>query len=95
MCPFWSKDYATQLEEKQAGHRELLAGLLDEVRGLYDWSSKETGETSDTVAGFYEGIKCVSDEPSNYRNKCEFSVGMDGAVGFRLGESFSVLSLVT
>lgn len=86
VCPLWSKDYATQLKEKAAGHRELLTGLLAEIRHLYDWTSKKDAKTDDAVANFYKGIKCANEDPSNYRNKCEFTIGMDGTVGFRLGE---------
>ena len=85
VCPLWSKDYKTQLDEKRASHVELLSGLVNEIQELH--SSKSTTEAADEVAGFYEGIRYVEDEPSHYRNKCELTVGMDGTVGFRLGEN--------
>ena len=67
------------MQEKKELHMKLLEELFNEIKKLNNYQDKQSN-----VIEIYDGIR-FSDKPNNYRNKCEFSIGKDGAIGFRLG----------
>lgn len=89
VCPLWNKPYEEQLKIKEADMRSVLnmtrqltkicPSLRKDSPKLYAWTQK------------YRKICCQFDgvTPSpclkGYRNKCEFNVGNDGVLGFRMG----------
>ncbi|XP_076634209.1 tRNA (uracil-5-)-methyltransferase homolog A isoform X1 [Colletes latitarsis] len=90
--PLWNTPYESQLELKQKDMRSILVTIcrqmLKESKGdLQDWLKYQKDK--------YEGLPCEllpilsTDTITEYRNKCEFTVGMSSkedkvVVGFRL-----------
>ncbi|XP_043252135.1 tRNA (uracil-5-)-methyltransferase homolog A [Colletes gigas] len=90
--PLWNTPYESQLELKQKDMRSILVTIcrqmLKESKGdLQDWLKYQKDK--------YEGLPCELlpilsiDTITEYRNKCEFTVGMSSkedkvVVGFRL-----------
>ncbi|CAG9856575.1 unnamed protein product [Phyllotreta striolata] len=90
--PFWNVEYSKQLEEKQENVRKVLQklgnGLAHNNPELQKWIENQKV--------LYNGLPCelsnirYADENNGYRNKCEFTVGLDEetklpTVGFRIG----------
>lgn len=90
VCPFWDKSYEDQLKFKDSNMRSVLnigkrllkiiPKLKNESPKLYEWTQKNS-----EISCQFDGV-----EPSpcliGYRNKCEFNVGADGTVGFKMGQ---------
>lgn len=89
VCPLWDKEYSEQLKIKENSMRSVLSlakqivklspTLKNDSPKLFAW----TQENSKICCPF-DGVE-ASPRINGYRNKCEFNVGRDGTVGFRLG----------
>lgn len=91
MCPYSSKSYEEQITEKAINHNKYLIDLMEGIQQANNAQFKFTpDELTRQAAKVYEGLS-HSKSVTNYRNKCEFTVGMDGTVGFRLGELKALL----
>lgn len=89
VCPLWTKDYDTQLKNKDRLMRSVLnmykqirafsSSLAKDAPNLFAWN-----ESHKDICCPFLGIE-RSPIINGYRNKCEFNVDRDGNVGFRLG----------
>lgn len=93
ICPLWNLPYEQQLAEKQQDYQNLLTELITELKELYSKTDNETEnrEQNKLNAVWLETISTLEidsirfhSENTGYRNKCEFSLGTDRVVGFRL-----------
>lgn len=92
ICPLWKMPYEQQLQEKQSAYQDLLDQLVVELKELYrDCELDEDKEQNESIADWMKQLEKIELEPirfdeqnTGYRNKCEFSVGTDRVVGFRL-----------
>jgi len=89
VCPLWKTNYEEQLKIKDHDMKSMLniakqltklcPNLKHDSPALFKWMTK-----NDKICCPFDGV-----EPSpitiGYRNKCEFNVGKDGIVGFRVG----------
>lgn len=78
ICPLWKTPYDEQLKLKENKYRDFIADLTCDIESLYfDWDKDEPTCT----------VKTIKPSPviNGYRNKCEFSIGTNKVVGFRLG----------
>ncbi|XP_057665970.1 tRNA (uracil-5-)-methyltransferase homolog A [Diorhabda carinulata] len=90
--PYWNIDYKDQLDLKQNSIRKLLKKLANDLAHhnpeLQEWIEKQKN--------LHNGLVCelsdirYAEETTGYRNKCEFTVGIDEetklpTVGFRIG----------
>ncbi|CAH0564921.1 unnamed protein product [Brassicogethes aeneus] len=90
--PFWDKEYSEQLKLKEEDMRQILRRLGNDLQyqnfELKQWIQNQKSKNSGLPCEF---LKVRSAEPyDGYRNKCEFSVGIDEetglkTVGFRIG----------
>lgn len=88
-CPLWNKSYEDQLKIKESNIKSVLnfhhhltklcPGLARDCPKLHQWLK----ENKEHYCHF-EGV-IPSPILLGYRNKCEFNVGSDGTVGFRMG----------
>lgn len=89
VCPLWDKEYTEQLEIKDNLIRSVLnlgeqvvklsPTLKSDSPKLFEWAQRNK-----KICCSYDGVN-PSPRIDNYRNKCEFNVGRDSTVGFRLG----------
>ncbi|KAK2496887.1 hypothetical protein MC885_007419 [Smutsia gigantea] len=93
VTPLWTVPYAEQLERKRLACEQVLQKLAKEIgstnRALLPWLLSQRHEHNKACCPL-EGVK-PSPQQTEYRNKCEFlvGVGVDGennTVGFRLGK---------
>ena len=86
-------DYQSQLVQKQQNYRQFVDELFAEIKQLYKQNEQESQEKA-ADSFFFDWLENMQQIPmdfirshsqvNGYRNKCEFSVGRDGVVGFRL-----------
>lgn len=89
VCPLWSKTYEEQIKFKDSQMRSILnmtkqitklsPNLKRDAPKLHEWVQKNS-----KICCPFDGV-VPSPLQSGYRNKCEFNVGRDGTVGFRMG----------
>lgn len=89
VCPLWDKEYSEQLKFKENHMRSVLnlskqvlkltPSLKRDSPKLFEWTQKNS-----KICCPFDGVQ-ASPRIDGYRNKCEFNVGRDGTVGFRLG----------
>lgn len=89
VCPLWNKTYEEQLKIKECDMRSVLnmakqlnkicPRLQKDAPKLYSWTQKNT-----KVCCQFDGVT-PSPILTGYRNKCEFNVGRNGVLGFRMG----------
>lgn len=89
VCPLWNKPYEEQLKIKETDMRSVLnmarkiskicPSLQKDAPKLYEWTQKNR-----KICCQFDGI-APSPSLIGYRNKCEFNVGRDGVLGFRMG----------
>ncbi|KAI5133185.1 Trna (Uracil-5-)-Methyltransferase A [Manis pentadactyla] len=93
VTPLWTVPYAEQLEQKRLECEQVLQKLAKEIgstnRALLPWLLSQRHEHNKACCPL-EGVK-PSPQQTEYRNKCEFLVGVgvdgeDNTVGFRLGK---------
>lgn len=91
VCPLWDREYDQQIDFKTTQMKSILSLAkkilkispeLKKSRGspLYSWLMK----TKDGPCCQFDGV-VRSPQLNGYRNKCEFNVGRDGTVGFKMG----------
>ncbi|RWS28824.1 tRNA (uracil-5-)-methyltransferase A-like protein, partial [Leptotrombidium deliense] len=93
VAPLWKKDYEQQLTIKTNSYKEFLFDLYREI-GKID---RNFGQKCPLLFKWWKTAKSVyqsccplmeimrSPIIDGYRNKCEFHIGINKAVGFRLG----------
>lgn len=101
--PYWNVPYPEQLEIKQNEIKNVLRKLSKSLSQmnpeLRDWLKKQN-EAHDGLPCKLLDIRSVNeDRLDGYRNKCEFSVGIDeeqnaSTVGFRIGKYANGLTSV-
>lgn len=89
VCPLWDKDYDEQIKYKDGIIRSVLdmskqllkmsQNMRDDAPKLYDWIKK-----NDKICCQFDGVE-KSPVLIGYRNKCEFNISRDGAIGFKIG----------
>lgn len=90
--PYWNVEYKDQLNLKQNSIRTLLKKLANDLAH----HNPELQEWIDKQKKLHNGLVCelrdirYAEETTGYRNKCEFTVGIDEetklpTVGFRIG----------
>ena len=89
VCPLWESSYDDQIKFKDTlissvlkiGKRlvKMCPAIQRDAPKLYDWI-----KGNDEVCCQYDGV-AHSPVISGYRNKCEFNIGRDGVIGFKLG----------
>uniref|UniRef100_A0A2K6QB17 tRNA (uracil-5-)-methyltransferase homolog A n=1 Tax=Rhinopithecus roxellana TaxID=61622 RepID=A0A2K6QB17_RHIRO len=93
VTPLWTVPYAEQLERKQLECEQVLQKLAKEIgstnRALLPWLLKQRHKHNKACCPL-EGVR-PSPQQTEYRNKCEFLVGVgvdgeDNTVGCRLGK---------
>uniref|UniRef100_A0A8D1KKW5 tRNA (uracil-5-)-methyltransferase homolog A n=1 Tax=Sus scrofa TaxID=9823 RepID=A0A8D1KKW5_PIG len=93
VTPLWTVPYAEQLERKRLECEQVLQKLAKEIgntnRALLPWLLSQR-QKHNKACCMLEGVK-PSPQQTEYRNKCEFLVGVgvdgeDNTVGCRLGK---------
>ncbi|XP_019291135.1 tRNA (uracil-5-)-methyltransferase homolog A isoform X1 [Panthera pardus] len=93
VTPFWTVPYAEQLERKRLECEQVLQKLAKEIgstnRALLPWLLSQRHKHNKACCPL-EGVR-PSPQQTEYRNKCEFLVGVgvdgeDNTVGCRLGK---------
>ncbi|XP_018873933.1 tRNA (uracil-5-)-methyltransferase homolog A isoform X3 [Gorilla gorilla gorilla] len=93
VTPLWTVPYAEQLERKQLECEQVLQKLAKEIgstnRALLPWLLEQRHKHNKACCPL-EGVR-PSPQQTEYRNKCEFLVGVgvdgeDNTVGCRLGK---------
>ncbi|XP_047553276.1 tRNA (uracil-5-)-methyltransferase homolog A isoform X2 [Lutra lutra] len=93
VTPLWTVPYAEQLERKQLECEQVLQKLAKEIgstnRALLPWLLSQRHKHNKACCPL-EGVR-PSPQQTEYRNKCEFLVGVgvdgeDNTVGCRLGK---------
>ncbi|RWS04485.1 tRNA (uracil-5-)-methyltransferase A-like protein [Dinothrombium tinctorium] len=93
VAPLWKLSYEQQLETKQQNYKDFLLELYKEI-GKIDKSFDKNfpllfkwWKTAKYVYGSCCRLEPIKASPVivGYRNKCEFNIGNDKTVGFRLG----------
>jgi tRNA (uracil-5-)-methyltransferase len=92
ICPLWKVPYDQQLQDKQSAYQTLIDELLTELKELYEKSDQDVGKEQNDLNGkWLKECSTIALDPirydeqnTGYRNKCEFSVGLDKVIGFRL-----------
>ncbi|XP_058137856.1 tRNA (uracil-5-)-methyltransferase homolog A isoform X2 [Dasypus novemcinctus] len=93
VTPLWTVPYAEQLEQKQRECEQVLQRLAKEIgstnRALLPWLLAQRHKHNKACCPL-EGVR-PSPQQTEYRNKCEFLVGVgvdgeDNTVGCRLGK---------
>lgn len=89
VCPLWNKPYEVQLRIKEADMQHVLdmarqlgkicPSLQKDAPKLFEWTQKNK-----KICCRFDGV-VPSPSVTGYRNKCEFNVGRDGVLGFRMG----------
>ncbi|XP_017778980.1 PREDICTED: tRNA (uracil-5-)-methyltransferase homolog A [Nicrophorus vespilloides] len=90
--PFWNLPYEEQLAKKQ----EDIKGILKKIGSDLSYQNRELSDWLNKQKQLHDGLPCELLEIRHaktidgYRNKCEFSVGMneetgEKTVGFRIG----------
>lgn len=89
VCPLWAKSYDDQIKYKETLIRSILnmskqvlkmnPNLQSNAPKLYEWV-----KTNEKICCQFDGV-VRSPVLVAYRNKCEFNIGRDGSVGFKLG----------
>lgn len=89
VCPMWDKDYDHQIRYKSTSLRAILKlskqliklcpTLRRDHPKLFEWTQKNA-----QICCQFDGVE-PSPVLNGYRNKCEFNVGPDGTIGFRVG----------
>lgn len=96
VCCYWKKPYSEQLVLKNKANNEFILQLRKDILRMISDSNREPGiqgaqESKDQLFQYFKNDdQCCGDIKASpvidgYRNKCEFSMGKDGVVGFRLG----------
>lgn len=90
ICPLLSMPYEEQLEFKASLVKAVLnmskpvqrfsRSLEQDSPKLYEWTTKHK-----KVCCQFDGV-VASPVLKGYRNKCEFSIGRDGEIGFKIGQ---------
>ncbi len=90
----WKMPYSQQIDLKKEIIEKFLVKLFREIGKILNNSDEEWPHLNQWYSNVRKtcGNKCcpledvkVSPIVNGYRNKCEFSVGIDKSVGFRLG----------
>eukprot|EP00775_Hariotina_reticulata_P012842 gene12842-12969_t len=94
VCPWWNRPYSDQLSDKMTTVKDMLKQLTEKVSGSYhrnstkpDWLAAALATPGKQVLPLPGIVR--SPQLNGYRNKVEFSIGLDGAeqptAGFLLG----------
>lgn len=89
VCPLWNTEYDEQIDIKEQFIRSVLnfsrkviklsPSLESDDPRLYQWARKNPD-----ICCPFDGV-LKSPALRGYRNKCEFNIGHDGQVGFKIG----------
>lgn len=89
VCPLWTQEYVDQVKFKESQMKSVLnfskqikkmsINLKNDSPELYNWITK-----NEKICCTFDGV-VPSPIIMGYRNKCEFTIGRDGIIGFKIG----------